>query len=273
MSKRFARQAVWITGGSSGIGKALALEFAKQGADVAVSGRRQDRLDEVAAQIEALGVKALAVPCEVSDTAQIEAAVERVVECFGKIDVCVANAGFGVAGTIEKLTEEEWRRQLDVNVIGLVMTVKHALPELRKTKGRIALVGSVSAMLCVPTMGAYSASKFAVRAIGQTLSLELHGSGVSCTTIHPGFVESEIAQVDNRGVFKAERKDDRPAQLMWPADRAARVMAEAIAKRKREYTFTMHGKVGAWLGRHVPGAVHFATTRFAKGMIPEDRKR
>ena len=115
-----------------------------------------------------------------------------------------------------------------------------------------------------PGIGAYAASKFAVRAIGQTLAAELHGSGVSCTTIHPGYIESEIAQVDNQGRFDPQREDRRPKNLMWPADRAARAMVDAIAKRKREYTFTGHGKVGAFAGRHMPGLVHFGMTRNRK---------
>ncbi|MGB8222428.1 MAG: short-chain dehydrogenase, partial [Polyangiales bacterium] len=89
-------------------------------------------------------------------------------------------------------------------------------------------------------------------------------SGVTCTTIHPGYIESEIAQVDNQGRFDAARKDSRPKQLMWPTDRAARVMVDAIAKRKRELTFTGHGKIGAFAGRHMPGLVHFGLTRAKK---------
>ena len=141
------------------------------------------------------------------------------------------------------------------------MTARYAIPHLRERKGRLALVGSVSAMLSAPGLGAYSASKYAVRAIGQALAVELHGSGVTCTTIHPGFIESEIAKVDNQGRYDESRKDRRPKNLMWPADRAARAMVDAIAKRKREYTFTGHGKAAAFAGRHVPGVVHFGFTR------------
>ncbi|MGB5695956.1 MAG: SDR family NAD(P)-dependent oxidoreductase, partial [Polyangiales bacterium] len=165
---------------------------------------------------------------------------------------------------IEKLSAADWRRQLDVNVIGVAMTARYAIPHLKKRKGRLALVGSVAAMMSAPGVGAYSASKYAVRAIGQVLAVELHGSGVSCTTIHPGYIESEIAQVDNQGRHDPSREDRRPKNLMWPADRAARVMVDAIAKRKREYTFTGHGKVGAFAGRHAPGLVHFGLTRSPK---------
>ena len=264
MRKRFDNKVVWITGGGSGIGRALAFAFAKEGAAVAISGRREDRLHEVVEELESKGTKALGVRCDVTDEASVAEAVQKVVRTLGGLDVAVANAGFSVAGRIEKLSAADWRRQLDVNVIGVAMTARYALPHLRESKGRLALIGSISSMLVAPGFGAYSASKYAVRAIGQALAAELHGSGVSCTTIHPGYIESEIAQVDNQGRFDPQREDRRPKNLMWPADRAARVIVDAIAKRKREYTFTGHGKAGAFAGRHMPGLVHFSMTRNRK---------
>jgi NAD(P)-dependent dehydrogenase (short-subunit alcohol dehydrogenase family) len=270
MSERFLDSVVWITGGGSGIGKALAIEFARQGADVAVSGRRADRLRDVVGAIEDLGRKGLALPCDVTDEAALEAAVESVVSKLGKLDVAVANAGFSLAGRIDSLTFDDWRRQLDVNVIGLAITARHAVPELRKTGGRMVLVGSVSGMLATPGYGAYSASKYAVRAIGQTLSMELAPFGVSCTNLQPGFVESEINQVDNSGQFHDDWKDKRPQKLMWKADKAARVCVRAVHRRKREFTFTGHGKFGGWMGRHAPGIIHFAMTR-SKGIKRQAR--
>ena len=264
MAKRFENQVVWITGGGSGIGRALALAFADEGAVVAVSGRRDDRLQQVVKELEARGAKGLAVRCDVTDEASVAEAVRRVVRTLGGLDVAVANAGFSVAGRIEKLSAADWRRQLDVNVIGVAMTARYAIPHLRERKGRLVLVGSMVSMMSTPGLGAYSASKYAVRAIGQALAVELHGSGVTCTTIHPGYIESEIAQVDKQGRFDASREDRRPKNLMWASDRAARAMLDAIAKRKREHTFTGHGKVGAFAGRHMPGLVHFSLTRGKK---------
>ena len=168
----------------------------------------------------------------------------------------IANAGFAVGGRIETLQQEDWQRQFNVNVIGLAQTAQVALPYLEKTQGRVVLIGSVAAFAYAEKAGPYCASKAAVDVIGRTLSLELIGTGVSCTTIHPGYVESEIAQVDNHGVFHADAKDKRPASLMWPADKAARVMAHAIFKRRRVYVFTMHGKLISWLGRHFPWLIH-----------------
>jgi NAD(P)-dependent dehydrogenase (short-subunit alcohol dehydrogenase family) len=264
MARRFENHVVWITGGGSGIGRALAFAFADEGAAVAVSGRREDRLHDVVQELEERGRKALAVRCDVTDEASVAEAVQKIVGALGGLDVAVANAGFSVAGRIEKLSAADWRRQLDVNVIGVAMTARYAIPHLRERNGRLVLIGSVASMMPTPGVGAYAASKHAVRAIGQTLAIELHGSGVTCTTIHPGYVESEIAQVDNQGRFDASRKDSRPKNLMWPADRAARAMLDAIAKRKREHVFTGHGKVGAFAGRHMPGLIHFGLTRARK---------
>ncbi|MEL6341938.1 MAG: SDR family NAD(P)-dependent oxidoreductase [Myxococcota bacterium] len=257
MSERFADQVVWITGGGSGLGLAMAVEFARQGAHVAVSGRRVDRLEDAVSLISAEGRRGLVVPCDVTDEDQMAAAARRVYDAFGRVDVVVANAGFGVSGRVDALSIEDWRRQFDVNVIGLVATVKYALPLLRKSRGRLALIGSAAAFFGAPKAGAYNASKAAVRSIGETLYVELAGTGVTCTTIHPGFVESEIAQVDNQGRFHADRRDGRPQRLMWPADRAARVMLRAIYQRRREVTFTGHGWLIAFLGSHFPGLTHW----------------
>lgn len=254
---QYQGKVVWITGASAGIGRALAREFARRGADVAVSARREDRLTEVAAEIAATGRRALAVACDVTSDEDVARAAMRVKEYFGRIDVAVANAGFSVMGRLEQLSDADLRRQFDTNVFGAMSTARHALPALREVGGRLALVVSVAGFIASPKGGAYTASKFALRGLGLTLQQELHGSGVSCTMIHPGFVASEIAQVDNAGQFDATKTDTRPARLMWSAEDAARVMAAAVHARKREFVFTGHGKVGAWLGKHTPGLVYF----------------
>lgn len=251
----------WVTGGGTGIGRGLALRFAAEGGDVALSGRRADRLEAVADEVRALGRRAMVIVCDVTDEAACAGAVAAIERELGRLDVAVANAGYGASGRIEQLTAEDWRRQLDVNVVGVANTAKHALPALRKTGGRLALVSSVMGMLAMPGQGPYTASKFAVRAMGLTLAQELHGTGVSCTTLYPGFVESEIGQVGLDGNFDASRKDKRPQKMMWSSDKAAATMWAAIWKRKREHVFTGHGKLGGFLGRHLPGLVHFAMTR------------
>lgn len=239
---------------------ALSREFAARGAIVCVSARRQDRLTRLVSELQDLGARAHAYACDVTDQEQLATTVDSIVSEHGKLDCTIANAGYAVGGRIESLDANDWRKQFDVNVVGLAMTAKYSLAELRRSNGRLVLIGSVSSMLSIAKSGAYSASKSAVRAIGQTLSVELAGSGVTCTTIHPGYVATEIAMVDNAGVMREDRQDRRPPKLMWSAEKAAKAIVSAVGRRKREYVFTTHGKVGGYLGRHFPGVVHFAQT-------------
>lgn len=257
MAGKFADKVIWITGGGSGLGRAMAEAFAREGGRVAVSGRRADRLEEVVDALTAAGAEAIAVPCDVTAPEQVEAAVATVLEAWGQLDVAIANAGFGVGGAFESLSAADWQRQMAVNVVGLTTTARCALPALREARGRLVLIGSVAAYLPLPKSSAYSASKAAVRSIGGSLSVELAGSGVTCTTIHPGFVESEISQVDNQGRHHPDREDRRPSQIMWPADRAAAVMLRAIHRRRREVVFTGHGHFAAFMGQRLPRLTHW----------------
>ena len=252
MGPLFKDKVFWITGGGSGIGAALARHAAQHGAHVAVSGRRPERLKEVVDAIEQEGGRALALVCDVREHAELDRCVEAIIEHFGTLDVAVANAGFAISGKVTEQSREDWQRQFDTNVFGAAMTIKAAMPALRKSQGRAVLVGSVASIFTYPAGGLYCASKAALRAMGQALSIELHGTGVSCTTLHPGFVASEIGQVDNLGRFDAGRKDPRPMTLMWTSDKAAKVMLRAIFKRRRELVFTLHGVLATWIARHLP---------------------
>ncbi len=255
---------VWITGASSGIGKSMAFEWSRLGYKVAISSRRKELLDKVADEIKQSGGEALVIPCDITEETAIENAVIHIIATWGRLDIVVANAGFGVFGSIDKLTARDWNRQLQGNVTGLALTVKYALPHLKQNNGRIGLVGSVGAYLPNPNLGAYGASKAAVHSIGQTLQVELMSTGVSCTTMHPGFVVSEIAKMDNDGVWHPERPDPRPSNLMWPTDKAAKVMVKAILKRRRNYVFTIHGKVFVWLQRWFPGLMRLIISKSPK---------
>ncbi|MBH1959895.1 MAG: SDR family NAD(P)-dependent oxidoreductase [Flavobacteriia bacterium] len=262
--KNSKENVVWITGASSGIGKALAREWAGLGYKVVLSARRRDLLEELAAEIAASGGEALVIPCDILDESGIEMAVEQLILAWGRMDVVMANAGFGVFGSIENLTAKDWSRQLQGNVTGLALTVKYALPHLKKTGGRIGLVGSVGAFLPNPNLSAYGASKAAVHSIGLSLQVELMGTGVSCTTLHPGFVASEIARMDNDGVWHPERTDTRPAHLIWPAEKAAKVMVRAVIRRKRNYVFTAHGRLFVGLQRWLPGVMRTIISKSPK---------
>ena len=268
MKQSYDGKTVWITGGGSGFGRELALQYAHLGAQVAVSGRRADRLDDTVRAIQGQGGSGLAVPCDVGQEEQIASAMNLIIDRFGSLDVAVANAAFPASGKVEALEAGDWRRQFEVNVIGAAMTAKRALPELRKSKGRLALVGSAACLAPVPMYGAYCASKYALRAIGQTLAMELHGSGVSCTVLYPGYMDTEFSQIDDEGHFDPN-KDHVVNPFMYSTEKGAKLSIRAIYKRKREYAFSPFGKVFCWLGAHTPGLFHFLITRFGAPGIPE----
>jgi len=262
--QRFAGTVVFITGASSGIGAALSLEFAREGADVVLAARRRDRLESVAAGIGAIGRRAVVAPCDVTREGDLERAAAAGRAAFGKLDVVVANAGFGVTGVLERLSLDDYRRQLETNVFGVLRTVYATLDDLKKSRGRLVVIGSVSGYIALAGSSPYSMSKFAVRALADSLGHELAEHGVSVTLISPGFVESEIRQVDNRGILRTEKPAPRiPAAMVMATPTAARKIVGAVARRRREVVITALGKVSVFLHRHAPGLLAQIIRRFA----------
>jgi NAD(P)-dependent dehydrogenase (short-subunit alcohol dehydrogenase family) len=262
--QRFAGSVVFITGASSGIGAALSLEFAREGADVVLAARRRDRLESVAAGIGAIGRRAVVAPCDVTREGDLERAAAAGRAAFGKLDVVVANAGFGVTGVLERLSLDDYRRQLETNVFGVLRTVYATLDDLKKSRGRLVVIGSVSGYIALAGSSPYSMSKFAVRALADSLGHELAEHGVSVTLISPGFVESEIRQVDNRGILRTEKPAPRiPAPMVLATPTAARKIVGAVARRRREVVITALGKVSVLLQRHAPGLLAQIIRRFA----------
>lgn len=247
---------VLITGASSGIGEGVAREHAKRGHRLVLCARRKDRLERLAAD---LGGKerALAVECDVTKDGDDERAVAAAVEAFGRVDIVYANAGFGVVGPVEQMTLDDFRRQFETNVFGMLRTVKAATPALKKTRGRLVLMGSVTSYLTVGGSAPYSMSKHAVKALADALFFELRRDGVAVTLLCPGFVESEIRHVDNKGKFLGKGEDSAPAALVVPVEDAALEIVRGVMKRKRQIVVTGHGKVLVWLQRHVPCFLEF----------------
>ncbi len=247
----------WITGGGTGIGRALALEALRQGARVAISGRRLDRLEavvqEVSSQADGQDPKSImAIPCDVADPAQCKAAADAVIERWGELTVVVANAGYAATGSMVQTPIEVWKHQFDINLFGLLNTFHAAHPHLVKSGGQIALMGSIASSFPGPGMGPYCSSKIAVQTVAQTLSMELAAEGVGCTLVQPGFVESEIGLVDSEGKFREQWKDKRPHALMWSASRAARPMVRAVRRRRKRVIITGHARLMAALAWALP---------------------
>lgn len=248
MANKFKDQVVWITGASSGIGAALAAQFIEEGALVALSARRVNRLEELQ---KALGKKAVVYPLDVRKKTAVMQTAKKIADDLGKIDTVIANAGYSAVGAFENLSEEVWREQFETNVFGVVWTLQAAIPYLRETQGRIGVMSSVAGKLAIANSAAYSASKFALTAIASSLYQELHASGISVTNLAPGLVESEIWQVDNLGNQRSKAISMNTFGLRWPTSKAARVMLDAVHKRKREEIITGHGKIAAFLASHL----------------------
>jgi NAD(P)-dependent dehydrogenase (short-subunit alcohol dehydrogenase family) len=253
---------VLITGASTGIGAALAREWARTGARVALAARRVEKLEKLTREIADEGGEALAVACDVTREGDPDRAVAEVVARWGRLDVVVANAGFGVAGRLEKLAIEDYRRQFETNFFGALATAKAVLPELAKSRGRLALVGSVSGLIGTPATSAYTSSKFAVRGLALSLRPELAPLGISVTHIAPGFVASEIRFKDNRGVLHEGAKDPVPAWLVVPAETAAKEIVRAIDRRVKERVVTFHGKVFVFVDRYLSWVTDLLSGRF-----------
>lgn len=262
----FRDKVVLITGASSGIGEELAWQLAQLEAKLTLTARRKDLLDSLAQRIAASGTaKPLVVECDVTRDGDVERAVAETARQWGKLDVVIANAGFGVVGALKKLSLEDYRRQFETNVFGLLRTIYAALPEIEKAKGNVVILGSVSGWASSPGASPYTMSKFAVRALANSITPELRLAGVKVTLISPGFVASNIRRVDNQGTLRPDAKEPIPEWLVVPTDKAVRQMLRAIARGKHEVIITGHGKALVALARFTPWLLRMVFRRMAAG--------
>jgi len=251
-SASLAGKVVLITGASAGIGAALGREASAQGAHVVLLARRAERVVELARALSEAGPEALGLGCDVTRDGELEAAVERTRSVFGGVDVSIANAGFGVSGALSELSLDDYRRQFETNVFGVIRTAQATRVELEKRAGSFAVVGSANGYLSVPRWSAYCMSKHAVRSFCASIQHEFEPKGVSVTHLVLGFVDSDFRRVKNDGTFQPETPDPVPSWLAMPAHRAARQMLEAIASRRAEATITGHARFAVDAQRFVP---------------------
>jgi len=247
---------VMIAGASSGIGAALARHWAQRySARCILLARRPEELRAVADSVRSLGGEATIATGDVCRPDDLNAAVALATSTYGRLDVVVANAGWSVYGAFADLTTEDYRRQFSVNVFGVLDTIRAALPELKKAKGRIVIIGSVSGHVCLPGRSAYAMSKFAVRALATSLDVELAASGVSVTLATPAYVATATRKVDRMGKLDAAAEDPVPKHLLMDPDVAARKIVRAVQARRREVVLTWYGKLLVALERLLPGVI------------------
>ena len=219
-----------ITGASSGIGEATALAMVAEGAAVALAARRKDRLDELAARIEADGGRAVAIEADVSDEQSAKAMVETANAELGGLDCVVNNAGLMLLGPLQGADPEEWRRMIDVNLLGLLYTTHYALPLLRDGGGGDVInVASVAGRIASLGSGVYNMTKWGVVGFSESLRQEGALIKVRVTCIEPGWVDTEL-QGHNTNPMVLEQMEKMFQQLekvLEPADIANAVVYAA----------------------------------------------
>ena len=192
-----------VTGGGRGIGRSIALAFAREGAHVAVTARTGAELDAVAAEIRALGRKALAVPCDVGERAQVDEAVRRVAEGLGPVEILVNNAGIAISAKLVDTDDALWERHLRVNLTGAFLMTRAALPGMLAARwGRIINIASIAGRQGYPLVAAYTASKHGLLGLTRALALEVVAAGVTVNAICPGYVATDMTWAGARNIQK-----------------------------------------------------------------------
>ncbi len=237
-----------VTGASAGLGEHLAREASRAGARVVLVARRAERLAKLADELGRH--RALAVPADVTRDEDSERAVEAANRAFGPIDLLIPNAGFGVGGPLERLCLADYTRQFDTNFFGVLRTIYAALPDLKRTRGAIGIVGSANGYVALPGWSAYCTTKFALRALAESLRAELAPLGIGVTHFAPGFIATEFRTVNEHGV--CTREDPIPRFIQVSPDRAARRMLRALTRDRRELVVTGHARLGVALTRYAP---------------------
>lgn len=235
--KSFDGKVAVITGGGAGIGRALAVELARSGATVAVSGRNRDNVDETVNLCRALGAAARGYRLDVTDRDAVYGHADEVVADFGRVNLVVNNAGVSLTASVEELAWDDFNWIMNINFWGVAHGSKAFLPHLIASgDGHIANVSSMFGLAACPTQGAYNATKFAVRgftdALRQEMKIAGHRVGVSC--VHPGMVKTDIAWKARAG---ASRDRDALAAnfdklAKTTADQAASAILKGIRKDK-----------------------------------------
>jgi short-subunit dehydrogenase len=223
----FANQVAIITGASSGIGWELAKTLATQHCAVGVLARRKERLETLVQEIHTAGGRAAFAVADVGDRAATVTAIHALRDQLGPVDLLIANSGVGVPTLLEPINIEEVERMFRVNVLGVVYAIEAVLPDmLQRGKGHLAAISSQAAFLGMPGESGYCASKAAVNSYMDGLRVQLRRRGIHVTTICPGFIATEMTAVNK---FKMP--------WLMNADRAAKLIAKALARKKKVYSF------------------------------------
>jgi NADP-dependent 3-hydroxy acid dehydrogenase YdfG len=223
-----------ITGASSGIGQATAIALAAAGAKVVIAARREDRLHAVAKQITDNGGQALPVIADVTDEGQSHNLIQKAHTEFGQIDILVNNAGIALIGKIDGADTSEWRRMIDINVLGLLYTTHAVLPILKSQQsGHIVNISSVAGRFARAGMGIYNVTKWGVNAFSEALRQEVSKDHIRVTIIEPGIVNTEINDYITDPAAKQNFEERRKAITPLESEDIAAAIVYAVTQPQR----------------------------------------
>ena len=240
--RSFQKKVAVITGASSGIGRALAMALAREGCDLAIADLDPEGLLETAGIIKSSGADVMTFPLDVTDREGMRQFADQVINHFGKTDIIVNNAGIALVALVEELNHEAFNRVMEVNFWGVYNGVTSFLPHMRKqARGHIVNISSVFGLWGIPSQAAYNCSKFAVRALSESLAQELSGTGMTVSCVYPGGVKTNIARqakfqqafgpLKNRETFT--KLFDEHLALTTPEKAAAVIIRGIRARRAR----------------------------------------
>jgi short-subunit dehydrogenase len=255
ISKPFSENVVVLTGASSGIGRHLAIQLAKQGARLALAARNVGKLKEIGGLCQQRGGLALVVPTDISQQSQCQSLIERTFKEYGKIDTLINNAGISMHSRFDDVHDVTMMQKvMGVNFFGSVFCTFYALPYLKQAVGRIVGISSYSGKFPSPLASGYGASKHAMAGFFDSLRVELKDFGVSVTMVYFSWIKTGISSralgSDGRPLGKVR---DQEKNAM-PVEDSARLIIKAAAKRKREL-LPLHGKLGLWMKLIFPAIV------------------
>jgi short-subunit dehydrogenase len=241
-----------ITGASSGIGRALALEMSSRGALVVLAARSGDKLKLLEEEIAGRGGQAFSIVTDVSSEKDCEAMVNATIDKYGKLDILINNAGISMRALFDEVKLDVIRKVMDINFWGTVYCTKYALPHLLKSKGTVAGISSIAGYKGLPARTGYSASKFAMQGFLEVLRIENMKKGLHVLIACPGFTESNIRFTSLKADGSSQGESPRDESSMMSSEEVARHVAKAIEKRKKLLILTTQGKLTVMLSKLFP---------------------
>lgn len=252
MKKSLEGKVIIITGASSGIGEAMARLYAKMGAKVVLGARNEEKLSLLSQIIRAEGGEALYVATDVTKEEECRRLIETAVREFGGVDVMICNAGISMRALFDDVEMSVLHRVMDVNFWGTVYCAKYALPYLQASKGTLVGVSSVAGLHGLPGRTGYSASKFAMTGLLETLRIENLKKGVNVMIACPGFTASNVRYSALTADGSEQGATPREENKMMTAEEVARIVADGIIKRKRLCLMEMEGRATYFIKKLFP---------------------